>query len=327
MFDPSSVVPVVTTEAALESYDRYVEATTIARLSDALRQIESIACRVDLTPAGGGIAAELAVDALRRRRPFSLIRIGDGEGNILGAFEPDFRPARDHSTRDILGMMFATADFPLGELSLMRRDMIDGLINADVLGVSDWFRVGRLEVLRRSTDGRADIRGYMGSYESILQVSEQLRQSTRRPPLVVSNHVHRHMMESYGAVVAAADEVILVGPYDLASSFRGVFGGRRVQTRIIPNQASSTPGEGAKWYPETYQRLLSDLEAGPGVLVLVAAGLLGKALCRHAQSQGGVAIDVGSVVDVWHGKAVRNYHDRAFVDRFQLGPRTPLSDG
>lgn len=318
MCDPSSVFPPVTAEAALESYDRYIEVTTIDDLTEALKQIASFGQRADLTESGATIAADLAKDALRRRAPFSLVRIGDGEGNILAAFEPDFRPARDYSTRDILTMMFGTAEFPAGEIARIRQDMMEALVSADVLGVSDWFRVGRLDLLRQSSEGRADIRGYMGSYESIFHVAKQLDKAQRRPAQIVSNHIHRHMMNAYASIVAEADEVVLVGPYDLGDSFRRAFAKRRVRSLIIPNQASSTPGEGSKWFPHGYQHLLSQIQTGPGVLVLIAGGLLGKALCRHAQLQGAVAIDIGSVIDVWRGKAVRNYHDGAFIDRFRI---------
>lgn len=313
-----SDLPFVSAEAAANSYDHYLAATTINSLSLALKRVEAFGQHADLTESGASLAGDLVIDALERRVALSLVRIGDGEGNILAAFEPHFPDARDHSTREILNMMFATSGFSNAEILRMRRDMVEALVNADILGVSDWLRVGRLEVLRQSPDGLTDVRGYMGSYESILQVDKTLHASQPRPRLIVSNHIHRYLMDFYASIASRADEVLLIGPYDLSSALQQAFNAQKVRTLTIPNQASSTPGEGAKWFPDAYQRLLDNIHVGPGVLTLVAAGLLGKALCRHAQLQGAVALDIGSVIDVWRGKAVRNYHSPAFVDRFKI---------
>ena len=317
MLDPDAFLPAVDPQAALADYGRYVEANTIEDLAQALRVIESAAYEADLTEAGGARAAERVIGALGRGEPFSLMRIGDGEGNIMGAFDPDFAVARCFSTRLILEMMFGTADFPVREIEAMRRDMADAIESADVLGVSDPVRIGRLQILRDEPGERQDVRGYMGSYESILQVASRLRETGRRPPLAVSNHAHRHMMAHFPAIIAAAGRVTLIGPYDLGQAFMGAFG-REARTLLIPNQASSTPGEGAKWYPEHHDALLAGIRPTPGELFLVSAGLLGKGLCRHVKAGGGVALDIGSAVDVWRGKPVRAYHDPGFITRFRL---------
>lgn len=318
MSEPSHAAPFVSAEAATNSYDHYLAATTIDSLSFALKRVEGSGHHADLTESGASLARDLVIDALARRAALSLVRIGDGEGNILSAFEPRFQDARDHSTREILNMMFATSGFSNAEILRIRLDMIEALVNADILGVSDWVRVGRLEALRQSPDGRSDVRGYMGSYESILQVDKALEASQPRRRLIVSNHIHRYLMDFYASIASRADEVLLIGPYDLSSALQQAFGIQKVRTLTIPNQASSTPGEGAKWFPDAYDRLLANMKVGPGVLTLVAAGLLGKALCRHAQLQGAVALDIGSVIDVWRGKAVRKYHSPEFVDRFRI---------
>jgi hypothetical protein len=60
-------------------------------------------------------------------------------------------------------------------------------------------------------------------------------------------------------------------------------------------------------YPEI-ARHIEDL-ASPGVLVLVAAGIIGKIFIHHAHRRGAVAIDIGSVADYLAG-----YKTRAVAD-------------
>lgn len=311
-------LPQIDRETALADYDRYVRAVPIDAITKALNTIENAAIETDLTEEGGERAAIMAGRALRDGAPFSLVRIGDGEGNILGALDPDFASARHFSTRAILEMMFGTADFTAEEVQTAARTMRAAVLSADVLGVSDHIRISRLRALRHAPEGRDDIRGYMGSYESVLQVSSLLARTGSRPPLVVSNHVHRHMMPEFPDIIAAARQITLIGPYDLREAFARVFGCSDVRVCLIPNQASSSPGEGGKWYPERYLSLLERLDISAGGLFLISAGVLGKALCAAVKAGGGVALDIGSVADVWHGKPVRKYHDADFLTRFQL---------
>jgi hypothetical protein len=50
-------------------------------------------------------------------------------------------------------------------------------------------------------------------------------------------------------------------------------------------------------------RLLAD---APGLVVLVGAGILGKIYCHRIKQLGGIAIDVGSMMDVWAGLKTRD---------------------
>jgi hypothetical protein len=61
------------------------------------------------------------------------------------------------------------------------------------------------------------------------------------------------------------------------------------------------PVDEAHW-PIGYARIMARIETvGPGDLVLVGAGVLGKAYVAGAARRGAVAIDMGSVFDGWAG--------------------------
>jgi hypothetical protein len=63
-------------------------------------------------------------------------------------------------------------------------------------------------------------------------------------------------------------------------------------------------------YPDTFQKLQTELTGRhAGRLFLVAAGILGKFYCETIKTYGGIALDVGSLVDGWLGKATRPGYD------------------
>jgi hypothetical protein len=63
---------------------------------------------------------------------------------------------------------------------------------------------------------------------------------------------------------------------------------------------------------ENYQLVMNEITnlSGPGVLVLVGAGLIGKIFIDCARSNGAVALDVGSVFDYLAGRKTRSIADR-----------------
>jgi UDP-N-acetyl-D-mannosaminuronic acid transferase (WecB/TagA/CpsF family) len=46
-------------------------------------------------------------------------------------------------------------------------------------------------------------------------------------------------------------------------------------------------------------------ERHPGSLLFVGAGIFGKIYCNWWRDRGGVAMDVGGVMDIWSGKITR----------------------
>jgi hypothetical protein len=97
-----------------------------------------------------------------------------------------------------------------------------------------------------------------------------------------------------------------------------------VETRavLVPDKFVEAPTVG-RHIPDRYHTIRSDLSFPEGSLVLVGAGIPGKAYCQWLKEEGCVAIDVGSVFDAWVGKASR---PRVLESRFSVagGDRVPL---
>jgi hypothetical protein len=62
---------------------------------------------------------------------------------------------------------------------------------------------------------------------------------------------------------------------------------------------------------ESYLDIVERVRAasGPGVLVLIGAGIIGKILADEARSAGSVALDIGSVMDYLAGQKTRTIAD------------------
>jgi hypothetical protein len=65
---------------------------------------------------------------------------------------------------------------------------------------------------------------------------------------------------------------------------------------------------GPKILPEVLDDIIARLDGDlSGRLVIVGAGYAGKCIVDAARQRGGVALDLGSVLDYWLGVATRSY--------------------
>lgn len=290
-----------------------------ARLYDAdvlekcLQDMEARAGRSDVSWESGAWAASVIRRAIEEGRPFAMVRVGDGTGNLLGYADPTFSTLRRHSLDQILSMTFGTSDFTEADIDRIRAGLVEAIRSADMLGVSDRFRLGRLRTIDQEVSGEADVRGYSGSRESYVAIAELMRHEGVRPPYLVTNHMHRFLAPHMAEVIGGLDRVCVIGPYDLGERISARFGLGAVTTHRIPNQ-NSTSGQGGRWFPDIFEDLMESIDpARDGRVHLVAAGLLAKPLCARIKACGGVALDIGSLIDVWAGRGVRRYQDDAFV--------------
>jgi hypothetical protein len=79
---------------------------------------------------------------------------------------------------------------------------------------------------------------------------------------------------------------------------------------VIPG-ATKVRDAGVRPLFETYTETIENIRAlsAPGVLCLVGGGLIGKIFIDAAKQEGAVALDVGSVMDYFAGRATRNVAD------------------
>jgi hypothetical protein len=154
-------------------------------------------------------------------------------------------------------------------------------------------------------------------------------QSLEQASGVVTWHVHLSLLTFYRDLVAAAATVSLITCYqELGGILERATGVTCAESLIIPPQAANV---GARLqeaqYPDVYQRLCEEIASRErhGQLFLVGAGFLGKYYCELIKRSGGMAVDVGSLMDVWMGLSVRSYHTPEFVGRHSIQEATEIA--
>ena len=256
---------------------------------------------------------------------FSLIRLGDGEGNFLpypgrhASIAVDDREA----TQCIWWGRPRLDTHAADGLSRMLQQAVRG---ADIVGIPDLSRLVYSLPLPTPVDlfdSWHDFRGQLAvMYHAITERgSPSTGQLFGRGQRLTSCHIHADLA-AFGLYEALFDHVRRVSiischpvlPARLAARFG-------IETRrhfVIPHERKAAAAFGysnsGEHWPDVFEHLRLELEVEPGEVVLVAAGFLGKLYADWIKQKGGIALDIGSIVDFWCGFSTRAPH---FTQRYK----------
>lgn len=233
---------------------------------------------------------------LREGRPFSLVRLSDGEGYLFPG-HPHFS-ADDARNRE---RHWWDTELPPDLSAQIIERAQKAIAAADVIGVPSVYRFIRdtsdtTRALSQSLQGRGLLQVLAGlpsflsrdvrlsedkmnvSLFSDLQTILDLAQHARRTFFVGS--VKRDHLPARLSALAALSTVTIPTHARTAKN-----------ERYMPNTTA---------LPLVHDTILGELDdVGPGDLVLVAGGIVGKIMLGHARKRGAVALDIGSVIDDW----------------------------
>ncbi len=265
----------------------------------------------------------LILDALKKKMPFSVVRIGDGEGNLLTFCEyPGDRDLDFQLAKQIIDMQAQT--FRPDDVSLfaIKRLIYAAVCEADIVGVRGlasfrgMFGAGgrARSPAPAGSDGQAqdvrkrlrgDPRGFSGYWKSIDYLARMAERGVFRDKIVASAHLYFGFIENLDLFEGAVERLILLTNREE--------GARALIERIKPDWslivevsgATAKEEDGPRFLYDVEQRLPMDLE---GTLCLVGAGPWSEIYCSVIKSRGGVAVDIGSGFDLAEGKRTRPIH-------------------
>jgi hypothetical protein len=258
----------------------------------------------------GALLDRLGV-ALAAGQGFALVRLGDGEAygydhaGLDIASDGDFRD--DNLTRE---RMWWGRTVPAAARAALKQRFRAAVADADAIGVPSVYRMIRDRGTERSRFGSTG--GQRGLAVVLAKLGTDIPITGR---ILTEERCHQILFtrETLEALSARARRVVLV------SCWRADQVALRTNTLVdeivIPAHTKVVKATGrdsaAPALFETFDAQIAAMEAacGPGVLVLVGAGFLGKIFIAAARAKGAVALDVGAVLDYLAGYKTRSLAD------------------
>lgn len=258
---------------------------------------------------GTSEVAEQVIKAVKARRPFALIRLGDGEGGCINLGLEDERRYEllyQRNRRELTAMWFGN-DFPWNGREF--RDIVERLPNialeCDYIGVpyEGWIQ----HEYRISS-----LRG-VPSLNNVHRAFQILGQSFNESKCC-SQLVHMDLSQSGGleSIIRSTKQLSVISCLpELPELLRRRFDLDEVNFYRIPGERGSQTALGddavfGTHFPDAYHDTLARLQVPhDGRLFLIAGGILGKFYAATVKRFGGIALDVGSVADGWARKITR----------------------
>jgi hypothetical protein len=260
-----------------------------------------------------GMVADINA-ALAEGRGYSMIRLNDGEGSIIHLGiddEAQYRELYTRSRREFHHWWFGheerlyDPDFLQAE-----KDINDSILNASCLAadVTEHLRV-------RYRQG--DVRNIPCLF-NIVRKLEAIRDA--RPELARSMGLTDPVINQFllfdgelERLLQSQDRIGLVSCHAaLPGALQSKFGLSEVFFHKTPGEAAITQGVEPEPFAVWHGRIKDEVSrAVPGVLYLVAAGVMSKIYCDLIKRAGGVALDVGSVADIWMRAPTRTWWKQA----------------
>jgi hypothetical protein len=247
--------------------------------------------------------------AIDRKDPFSLVRLGDGEGawfKLSATDESSYPWLYSSNRREFLRIWFNDDTIhdrqSFHDMAVL---MLDDLQTTDVLGIPYSLRINH-EYQIGSSRGIPSVRNILRWLDSTP------RQANQR---FCSQDIHLELQHSgfFHRLFSKTCQWGVISCHPGLPALIQARTGAVIQfSHLVPEEKGSIGVLGSNsvrrgHFPMIYEEIISDLRSvsQQGRVWLVAAGILGKRYCAEIRAQGGVALDVGSIVDGWLGKATR----------------------
>jgi hypothetical protein len=257
----------------------------------------------------GRDVADLVAQALQTAMPLSVIRLGDGEMNILatGIYDTPYLD-RFCFAASVEGQEDRFIPDELWMLAL-REMMMSAVLQADIVGVLGiWHWKQSVDPTVWPDNFVRDPRGTSGYWRGMDYVLKLARAGLLQDKVLASAHLYFGLLNHLDEIFRHANHVLLI------TNKVGVLEGLRNKFPCstfdllsvgIPKNSDEPLAESPRFLEIFASQLPRDLR---GCCCLVGAGLWAELYCSWIKQRGGVAVDIGSGFDLLNGTISRPIH-------------------
>lgn len=256
------------------------------------------------------------ITVIEKKEPFSFIRLGDGEGALLSLDE-------DSTFYDIkyLSEHFGL-ECKINEALEVKEILLNTILDSDIVGVrSDVVNV------KFTTNHIENTKEFLDNFKNAFHLRNVDRDicyaDARRISMLHKNVSEIDFLQSTEFVCASIGwDAYPTGAlaYILSKQKKiGIISARKGLDKIIsnafgievvqyhiPDKFELVRNYNVRHFPDIFNRLVQEINVeSPGMVFLVAGGIVGKGYCQVIKKNGGIALDLGAIVDAWAGMLSR----------------------
>jgi hypothetical protein len=254
--------------------------------------------------------------AINNKRPFSFLRLGDGEGALL-----DFNSYSSIELVKYLGTHFGD-QLSLSSIEEIAKNLKKSIVDADILGVRD--DIVNVKFTHNNIESSDEfLRRFKASFhlrnvdknlplvdaKRIAMLHKNLTDIPLKPTSKLFSqwaHYDLHAQGALASLLKGEKKLGLINANSkVAKAMENGFG-VPIQHIAVSDKFELQNSSQYAFYPNSYNKATAQLDDKlDGMVFIVAAGLVGKSYCYEIKQRGGIALDFGALVDCWAGKFSR----------------------
>ena len=270
-------------------------------------------CGLEVVPDPFGIGVlKPVIRALKRKEPFSAVRIGDGEACVISYGAYAGTPNLDrHVVAEYLRGQKDSFRITEVWMSILRDMTTASVLEADLIGCRGLAKSvpppgGPAGFRERA---RGDLRGAVGVFRAVDFMLRLARRKVLSGKIAGSAHLYFSVLDHLETLLLHAPNVVCISSEEQVTEKLNEKYPRNRFTHISVGKAhpdvSNRPEP--SFLREVESCLPMDLR---GTLCLVGAGIWAETYCTWIKRRGGCGIDMGSGFDLLAGKVTRPVHRR-----------------
>ena len=259
-------------------------------------------------PLGIGVLRPV-IRALKRKKPFSAVRIGDGEACVIAYGAYAGTPNLDrHVVAECLRRMKDSFRVTEVWMSILRDMMMASVLEADLIGCRGLAKpsVSLTDFKERAQN---NLRGAVGVFRAVDFMLRLAQGRSLSGKVVGSAHFYFSVLDHLETLLLHAPNVVCISSEAQVTEKLNEKYPRNRFTHIPVGKAQSDVSSRSEpsFLREVESCLPLDMR---GTLCLVGAGIWAETYCMWIKRRGGCAIDIGSGFDLMAGKVTRPVHGK-----------------
>lgn len=240
-----------------------------------------------------GQVAQILMNSAKLSRPFSLIRIGDGEGKLISSNYTEL----DDNLCDSQCQWWFGRTITKYEKQALSQLLDDGIANSDLIGIPGLQSICN-DIPEGSSSKQKIPANSMGRILLFRRYGDLLNRK-----LLTSACIHQSLNQS-GWLIPFLQRFKVKGfigySKKLATVLKANYGLESFTFFQIPGESQCHGKYETDHYPHVFHTVCNEIsKISTFGIYLVAGGVLGKYYCSKIKEFGGLAIDIGSVADDW----------------------------
>ena len=248
--------------------------------------------------------------ALKKKEPFSAIRVGDSEACVISYGAYSGTPNLDrHTIIKCAGKMKDSFRITEIWMSILRDMMMASVLEADLIGCRHLTKSvpPPRDLIDFKERARDDLRGAVGVFRAVDFMLHLARRKILSGKIIGSAHFYFSVLNHLETLLLHAPDVVCISSEaQVTEKLKEKYPRNRFTHISVGKAHPDGPNRPEpSFLGEVESCLPMDLQ---GTLCLVGAGIWAETYCTWIKRRGGVGIDIGSGFDLLAGRITRPVH-------------------